>query len=325
VFPLSLRLSLLPLAVAAALLAGCGSQASKGATSTPSTSNPATQPTQPVPPTPVVTGGSVAAVVNGHAIPMSTYRLMLALTQRNASQTAGSTTAAVAQQAMNEIIVDELVREYAAKHHITASQAEVDARIKADIQRAGSKQAFQRELATYGLSENTYRATLLTTSILGQKVVQQVAPQSAKPEPVAQVRHILIATHPQGKKARTDAQAKALAEQVLARVQHGGNFAALARQYSDDPGSASQGGNLGTVYPHQMVPEFDKASFSLPLHHPALVHSMYGYHIVEVLSRGKATPPAQQQQQAQQQAFGAWLNVQMKRASIKRLARVKGA
>lgn len=320
------RFTLLPCALVLVALAGCGAQSSSNAQPTKTVAAAATPgalPTQPAPATPVVTGGSVAAIVNGHGIPMSTYRALLTFAQRQtAQQQPGANLQTLGQQTMNEVIVDELITEYAAAHHITVPPAQIQAQIKKDEQISHGAKAFQQRLAQYGLTFSEYNE-LLKTSLLGRKVEQQIAPLNSKPEPVASVRHILISLHPQGKPALTDAAAHVKAEKILKEVQHGGNFAALARANSDDPGSASQGGALGNVYPHQTVPEFDHAAFTLPLHQPALVHTQYGYHIVEVLSRGKATPPAQTQQQAQQQAFATWIERQMKAASIKRIAKVK--
>ncbi len=102
------------------------------------------------------------------------------------------------------------------------------------------------------------------------------------------VRHILIKTPlpgPDGKvvdpKAVEAAQAKA--QDVLKQVKAGGNFADLAKKYSDDPGSAKEGGSLGWIGKGRTVPEFEKAAFSLPKGGTSdLVKSSYGYHIIRV-------------------------------------------
>ena len=63
-------------------------------------------------------------------------------------------------------------------------------------------------------------------------------------------------------------------------------FATQAILYSDDPGSASNGGELGWVEPGMMVPEFEQASFSLPIGQISeLIETKYGVHIIEVLER----------------------------------------
>lgn len=63
-------------------------------------------------------------------------------------------------------------------------------------------------------------------------------------------------------------------------------FSTQAILYSDDPGSASNGGELGWVEPGMMVPEFEQASFSLPIGQISeLIETKYGIHIIEVLER----------------------------------------
>jgi peptidyl-prolyl cis-trans isomerase D len=96
------------------------------------------------------------------------------------------------------------------------------------------------------------------------------------------VRHILIAV-PAGADAKTDAAAKAKAEDILKQIKAGGNFADLAAKNSDDPGSKVQGGELGWLDPGKTVPEFDKVAFSLaPGQTSDLVKTQFGYHILQV-------------------------------------------
>lgn len=91
-------------------------------------------------------------------------------------------------------------------------------------------------------------------------------------------RHILIKSD-----ASNDAAAKAKAEGILKQIQAGGDFAKLAKENSQDTGSAPMGGELGAVVRGQTVPEFEKAAFSLqPGQTSGLVKTSYGYHIIQV-------------------------------------------
>jgi peptidyl-prolyl cis-trans isomerase D len=106
------------------------------------------------------------------------------------------------------------------------------------------------------------------------------------PEQV-KVSHILIKTplpapgEKEDQKAIADARAKA--EDVLKQVKAGGDFAKLAEKYSDDPGSAKAGGELGWIGRGRTVPEFEKAAFSLGKGQTSdLVKSSYGFHIIRV-------------------------------------------
>jgi peptidyl-prolyl cis-trans isomerase D len=92
------------------------------------------------------------------------------------------------------------------------------------------------------------------------------------------VRHILIKSDPSN-----DAAAKAKAENILKQIQSGGDFAKLAKENSQDTGSAQNGGELGWIGKGQTVPEFEKAAFSLqPGQTSGLIKTMYGYHILQV-------------------------------------------
>ncbi|HNC51463.1 MAG TPA: SurA N-terminal domain-containing protein [Accumulibacter sp.] len=93
--------------------------------------------------------------------------------------------------------------------------------------------------------------------------------------------HILIATGSDVEQAK---QAKAKADEVLKEVQKSpARFAELARQYSQDPGSADKGGDLGFFARGTMVKPFEEAAFKLrESDAPVLVQSDFGYHIIKV-------------------------------------------
>ncbi len=151
------------------------------------------------------------------------------------------------------------------------------------------------------------------------------------------VRHILIAV-PAGSDAKTDAAAKAKAEDVLKQIKAGGSFAELAKKDSDDPGSKDQGGELGWLDHGKTVPEFDKAAFSLPVGQTSdLVKTQFGYHIMQVeekktahlrpLSEVKAeiVPVLEQQRAgAAEQTFASALAADAKKDGMDKAAAAKG-
>ena len=94
------------------------------------------------------------------------------------------------------------------------------------------------------------------------------------------VRHILIKVD--GNDPKADAAAKAKAQGILDQLHHGGDFAKLAKENSDDPGSKDTGGELGFIKHGVTVPEFDQAAFALqPGQTSGLVRSKFGYHIIQ--------------------------------------------
>ena len=103
-------------------------------------------------------------------------------------------------------------------------------------------------------------------------------------EMVAQteVRHILI----KPSEIMTDSQARELAATLKSRAQSGEDFGELAREYSEDIGSAQEGGELGWTNPGQMVPEFEAAMNATPVDQISdPVRTQFGWHILQVQGR----------------------------------------
>jgi peptidyl-prolyl cis-trans isomerase D len=121
--------------------------------------------------------------------------------------------------------------------------------------------------------------------------VQQYYQQHIKDyqvEEQVRVKHILIKVDA-GADAKADAAAKAKAEAILKQIKSGGNFAELAKQNSDDPGSKDQGGELGFLKRGATVPEFDQAAFTLPVGQTSdLIKTKFGYHILQVEEKQNA-------------------------------------
>jgi peptidyl-prolyl cis-trans isomerase D len=110
------------------------------------------------------------------------------------------------------------------------------------------------------------------------------ADQYATPEQT-RASHILLKTE-----GKDEAAVRKQAETVLARVRAGEDFAALAKQFSEDEASKDKGGDLGFFPRGRMVPEFDQVAFSLqPGIASDLVKTQYGFHIIKVTERRAKT------------------------------------
>lgn len=109
----------------------------------------------------------------------------------------------------------------------------------------------------------------------------------------AEVSHILIKTPLPGPDGKVDekgvAEAQKRAEDLLKQLKAGAKFEDLAKKYSEDPGSAKEGGSLGWIGKGRTVPEFEKAAFTQPKGQIGdLVKSSYGFHIIRVDDRQDA-------------------------------------
>jgi peptidyl-prolyl cis-trans isomerase D len=108
--------------------------------------------------------------------------------------------------------------------------------------------------------------------------------QYSTPEQV-RASHILLKTE-----GKDEAAVKKQAEEVLAKARGGADFAELAKQYSEDDASKVKGGDLDYFGKGQMVPEFDKAAFSMtPGQISDLVKTQYGFHIIKMIDKKAAT------------------------------------
>lgn len=103
--------------------------------------------------------------------------------------------------------------------------------------------------------------------------LSRLAETTMRPDSV-KARHILIRDN------------KALADSLLDVAKKGANFAELARQFSQDPGSAINGGDLDWFADGVMVPEFNEACFNGKKGDITLVQSQFGYHIINIQDRG---------------------------------------
>ena len=105
---------------------------------------------------------------------------------------------------------------------------------------------------------------------------------STQSEQQTHARHILV----QPSEIRTEAETEALIRDLRQRLEEGADFAELCQEYSEDPGSALNGGDLGWTSGEEFVPEFREAMAATPtggVSEP--FRSQYGWHVIEVLER----------------------------------------
>lgn len=273
----------------------------------------------------------VVAKVNGQEIRKKELLAGAQLVQIQAAQQ-GRQIAASAdfyRQVLNELIAISLLTQDAKAQGVTASEQEVQQFISSRKQSFPNEEAYKQALAKSGVTEDALRQQareqLAVQKYVQTKLVQDVdvsdqatrdfyeknKAQIAQPERV-HLRHILIGVKPNAP-ATDKENARKKAEDLRKRIQGGEDFAKLAQESSDDPGSKPRGGDLSWVIRGQMVPTFEAAAFALqkPNDLSPVVESPYGYHVIQLLERQQAsTIPYEQvkerlqgmlkQQQAQQ-------------------------
>jgi parvulin-like peptidyl-prolyl isomerase len=176
------------------------------------------------------------------------------------------------------------------------------------LERAGSQEALDRQMKAIGMTmaelrskvtrENTAQAVLtreLNVTVTDAEAKQFYSDHPAdfeQPEMV-HVRHILLMTMDPVARAPLPAdQQQARHKQIddlLKQIRGGADFAVLAKQYSEDPGSKDNGGELPAFSRGQMVPEFEAAAFSLTNNQVSdVIKTTYGYHIIKLIDKTPA-------------------------------------
>jgi len=144
----------------------------------------------------------------------------------------------------------------------------------------------KRSLGILVINQARLEAAVQTTDADLEKLYNQSKDRFRTPERV-KARHILLTTT--GKSKDEEVAIKAKAENLLKQVKSGGDFAKLAKENSQDPGSGQNGGELGFLVRGQTVPEFEKTAFALqPGQIGDLVKTQYGYHIIQVEAKEQA-------------------------------------
>jgi parvulin-like peptidyl-prolyl isomerase len=262
---------------------------------------------------------------------------------------------AVKAQAAQQVLQLELVRAYAEDNGITASEEEVRTVVEeelellrqqveqqAEAQGQDPEEAFQQALEANNLTEEQLRQNVeeqvRQNDIALVRKVQAEVSGDARPserdlrdyydqnleaqfteQEARCIRHILF-----------NPDQRERAEDVKGRLEDGGNFEELAREFSQDPGSAEEGGSLGCVPQGQFVPEFDEAAFGAETGEVVgPVETEFGFHLIEVteIQEASETPFAEARPEIEEQltlqneaeGFQRWFEEESERRNVKYL------
>jgi len=156
------------------------------------------------------------------------------------------------------------------------------------------RQRLDEWLAQAGISYDELRE-IVRVQLYRQKLAEQITADVPTTEEQVWARHILV-------------EDEATAQKIWEKLQAGEDFAALAKEYSQDPGSAPRGGDLGWFGRGTMVKPFEDAAFSLDIGEISPpVQTDFGWHIIQVLGREERPLPEDRLQAAKDQAFREWL------------------
>ncbi len=236
---------------------------------------------------------SVLAVVNGEQIRRSQFETFIEPTYRRLDEMGMLSLGNVEPwrySLLGELIQQRLLIAAAKQQGIAISRRDVNAAIAREVEQRAGSGGGNREYRRRVEDDLNRRRDEIRDALLVQRLQQAVLSEvKASDRDVRdsyrqlRARHILIRVAATGKNGLPDAQAKQKAEKVLAELKAGGDFAALARRYSQDQATAARGGDLGFFGRGQMVPEFEQAAFALkPGQSSEVVKTPLGYHIIKV-------------------------------------------
>ncbi|PIS29001.1 hypothetical protein COT42_06455 [Candidatus Saganbacteria bacterium CG08_land_8_20_14_0_20_45_16] len=255
------------------------------------------------------------AKVNGQSLNPYRYREILGrLMQQFGAKLQAQDMAFVQNLALNQTIDFTLLLNQA-KKKVKVTNREVDLAVEQIMKQEEikSQQELRSALERAGLPMGTFR-DMIKDEMLVQKMVMKVREGvTVSPNDLREVKasHLLVSD-------------EAVAKSLLAKVKAGEDFAALARKYSEDPGSAKKGGDLGYFSYGQMVEPFAQAAFALKIGEiSGVIKTNFGFHIIKATDSRLRKFEGKEKNvekaalmEKQQQAFQKWFSQIKEKAKI---------
>ncbi|MCX7840642.1 MAG: peptidylprolyl isomerase [Anaerolineae bacterium] len=266
------------------------------------------------PATPVPANVQLAARVNGQGIPLELFNRLAAQAQAAMIQSGLDPKSAVGQeslknlklQVLEQLINDVVIAQQAEYQAVRVTDDDVNKRLAEMLQDAGGVEKLNEYLTKNQMTLSDFCAQL-RSNLVSEIMFNRIT--SAFPTVAEQVhvRQILVST-------------PATAQTLRDRARRGEDFAALAKQYSLDETSKTNGGDLGWVPRGVLDPRLDAVIFDLPVGQVSdVITTNFGYHIVQVIAKDKARPlPPELLQDQRQRAFLEWLKVVRDSVKIER-------
>lgn len=204
---------------------------------------------------------------------------------------------------LDQLIAYRLLTQESDTRKIAVADSDVDKRLSEIRSQFPSEQVFQDTLNQQRVTQDQFRETVrrglrinalidaevaANGAVTAEQVNQFYATNSFDQGERVRASHILVLV-PEGADASTKEQARTKAADVLKEAKGGADFAELAKQHSQDPGSAPSGGDLGYFERGQMVGPFEEAAFALSSGQTSeLVETRFGFHIIKVVDKQAA-------------------------------------
>jgi len=307
-----------------ALLVSCGPKETPVSEEiTPQPTNTATQEVVPPAATATVAAPSptptserpLAALVNGQPILLADYQREIARFEAAMagqgfdlkSEDGQAMLAQMRRQVLDSMIEQVLIGQAATQEGMAVSEEELEAVIQQSIEEGGGQASFEEWLKTSDLTYEEFREEL-RFQLLAMAIFERLAASVPTTAEQVHARHIVV---------QTEGEAQA----ILAQLQAGGDFVALARERSQDENTKEAGGDLDFFPRGQLIsPELEEAAFALqPGQISEVVQSQFGCHVVQVLEKVTDRPLSLEVLNSlKEQAFAAWMQEQWDKATVER-------
>lgn len=177
------------------------------------------------------------------------------------------------QQVLQQLVYEKVL---SAKYEVT--DEELDAKFNEVKEQLGAN--FEMALAQYQMTEETFRDSLKLDLLVEKAATadikvtdEEIQEYYDNYKPKIRARHILV-------------EDEAKAKEVKSKLDAGGDFAELAKEYSTDTVSAEAGGDLDWFGPGEMVPEFEEAAYALDVNQISdPVQTQHGFHVIQVTEK----------------------------------------
>ena len=215
--------------------------------------------------------------------------------------------AQIVEQNAERLAEQKLFLRAAKNFGVEVPTAQIDSVLQNNYARAGGEEQFKKYLESNSVSLDYVRESIITSLSIQHYIEEAVLPEIEISDSEvedsfnkmdqggekASVRHILLMT--QGKNDQEKMNIRKKMEDILIRARSGEDFAELARTYTEDPGSKSNGGLYENFTRGTMVKPFEEAAFSVPVGEISdVVETQYGYHILKIVDRGKGSKSIQE-------------------------------
>jgi parvulin-like peptidyl-prolyl isomerase len=205
---------------------------------------------------------------------------------------------------LQTMIQQTLIEQAAAQYEIVVTPEEVSQELQGLIDSAGGADVWQQWLTSNNYTEEELRATLRET-LLTSRMRDRITGDLSSPVPQAHARHILVSTQEQ-------------ATALLARLQNGEDFGALADEASLDSSTRGSGGDLGWFTTEELLePTPSEIAFQLqPGQIAGPIQTSMGYHIIQTIETAEREIEPEKRAQLAQSRFENWLSTLTATATI---------